>query len=67
MRVWGIKFGNVDKNNTNVFNIICTLVTEKRGCVRHINNTLKGQQSDQTMGIHYSFDLCNLCYIISTY
>lgn len=62
MRVWGIKFGNVDKNNTNVFNIICTLVTEKRGCMRHINNTLKGDQSDQTMAFIFPF-ICIFCVI----
>lgn len=55
MRVWGIKFGNVDKNNTNVFNIICTLVTEKRGFMRHINNILKGHQFDHTMGFIFPF------------
>jgi hypothetical protein len=55
VRVWGIKFGNVDKNNTNVFNIVSVLVTEKRGCMMHINNTVKGHQSDHTMGFIFPF------------
>ena len=60
MRVWGIKFGTVGKNSTNVFNIMCKLVNEKKpqslwGCMRRTNNTLKGHQCDLTMGFIFPF------------